>query len=78
MVYLLIIHGIDAKNLLCSLPVIRVSEAVQNLSSGHYLNAFVSDPGAKEDILCWCRINGRTIDSIVDINNIIKITILIG
>ncbi len=52
---------LDARRLLCPLPVIRVQERVQQLSAGTRLAAICTDPGVLQDIPAWCRINGHKV-----------------
>ncbi len=57
-------RALDARNLLCPLPVIRVQDTVAGLSAGDTLEVRCTDPGALSDIPAWCRINGhRVLDS---------------
>lgn len=50
---------LDARRLLCPMPVIRVQDRVKTLSPGTQLEAICSDPGVLSDIPAWCRINGH-------------------
>ncbi|MDQ5770348.1 homoserine kinase [Thiothrix subterranea] len=52
---------VDARRLLCPLPVIRVQTAVDNLPAGVHLTAICTDPGALHDIPAWARIHGHTV-----------------
>lgn len=52
---------LNARNLLCPLPVIRVQEKVKSLSCGDQLEVVGTDPGVMQDIPAWCRINGHRI-----------------
>lgn len=52
---------LDARRLLCPLPVIRVQDKVKQLQSGDLLEVVCTDPGALQDIPAWCRINGHKI-----------------
>ena len=52
---------LDARRLLCPLPVIRTQDAIKNLQGGDYLEVVCTDPGAKLDIPTWCRINGHAV-----------------
>jgi tRNA 2-thiouridine synthesizing protein A len=52
---------LDARRLLCPLPVIRVQDRVTDLSPGTLLEAVCTDPGALNDIPAWCRINGHRV-----------------
>ncbi|MFQ5935071.1 MAG: sulfurtransferase TusA family protein [Acidiferrobacterales bacterium] len=71
-------HTLDARNLLCPLPVIRVQEKVKALSPGDVLEVCCTDPGAQNDIPAWCRIHGHKIIETRSDNYDIVITIEIG
>ncbi len=50
---------LDARRLLCPLPVIRVQDKVKQMQAGDLLEVVCTDPGALQDIPAWCRINGH-------------------
>ena len=50
---------VDARRLLCPMPVIRVQNQVKDLPPGTLVEAICSDPGALSDIPAWSRINGH-------------------
>lgn len=52
---------LDARNLMCPLPVIRAQDRIKTLHKGDQLLVRCSDPGALNDIPAWCRINGHTV-----------------
>ncbi len=52
---------LDARRLLCPMPVIRVQDRVLQLEPGTRLAAICTDPGALQDIPAWCRINGHKV-----------------
>ena len=54
-------HTLDARNLLCPLPVIRTQNLVKTLANGDILKVICTDPGALNDIPAWCRINGHSV-----------------
>ena len=54
-------HKLDARNVLCPLPVIRTQNVVLTLPEGDTLDVSCTDPGALCDIPAWCRINGHEI-----------------
>jgi tRNA 2-thiouridine synthesizing protein A len=54
-------HLLDARNLLCPLPVIRVQDRVRDLAAGDVLEVVCSDPGALLDIHAWCRLHGHRV-----------------
>ena len=69
---------IDARNLLCPLPVIRTQDAVADLQSGELVEVLCTDPGVVHDIPAWCRMWGHEVCSIDEQDNEITITIRIG
>jgi tRNA 2-thiouridine synthesizing protein A len=76
------IKTVDARRLLCPLPVIRTQDAIAGLQNNDQLIVTCTDPGALHDIPSWCRINGHKIENITesgsDIAREIIITIRIG
>jgi tRNA 2-thiouridine synthesizing protein A len=71
-------HSVDAKRLLCPMPVIRTQNKAEELVKGDILKVFCTDPGATSDIPAWCRINGHKVLDIVTQGNDITITIEVG
>jgi tRNA 2-thiouridine synthesizing protein A len=54
-------HTLNARRLLCPMPVIRTQEAVKKLQEGDILEVVCTDSGVLQDIPAWCRINGHTV-----------------
>lgn len=52
-------HTLDAKRMLCPMPVIKTQNKVKTLQPGDTLAITCTDPGAINDIPAWCRINGH-------------------
>ncbi len=52
---------LDARHLLCPMPVIRVSEQLRDLAAGTVLTVACTDPGALYDIPAWCRLEGHEV-----------------
>lgn len=50
-------HQLNARRLLCPLPVIRTQDKVKQLQAGDVLEVICTDPGVMQDIPTWCRIN---------------------
>lgn len=71
-------HELDARRLLCPLPVIRTQDAVKRLRPGDHLRVHCTDPGALHDIPTWCRINGHRVTDIVQDGRDITITLEVG
>ena len=66
---------LDARRLLCPLPVIRAQDAVATMQAGERLRVVATDPGVKNDIPAWCRINGHKVEAMEDQDDEIVITI---
>jgi tRNA 2-thiouridine synthesizing protein A len=69
---------LDARRLLCPLPVIKTQNKVAELTSGDLLKVICTDPGALSDIPAWARIHGHQIVESVDEGDEITITVLVG
>jgi tRNA 2-thiouridine synthesizing protein A len=54
-------HQLDARGLLCPMPVIRTQQKVASLSPGDVLEVIATDPGVLHDIPAWCRVHGHDI-----------------
>ena len=54
-------HEIDARRLLCPMPVIRTQDMINTLEDGDLLTVACTDPGVTSDIPAWCRIHGHEI-----------------
>jgi tRNA 2-thiouridine synthesizing protein A len=52
---------LNARRLLCPLPVIRTQDKIKQLSPGDQLEVICTDPGVMQDIPAWCRINGHKV-----------------
>lgn len=52
---------LDAKRLLCPMPVIRAQNKIETMQVGDTLAVICTDPGAINDIPAWCRINGHKV-----------------
>lgn len=69
---------LDARRLLCPMPVIKTQNAIKKLSTGDILLVSATDPGVKQDIPAWCRINGHKVLSIEERNNELLLRIEVG
>lgn len=50
---------LDARRLLCPLPVIRLQDQINRQAEGSRVCITCTDPGTLNDIPAWCRINGH-------------------
>lgn len=71
-------HRLDARGMLCPLPVIRTQDRVEQLLSGDTLTVSCTDPGAIHDIPAWCRVNGHAVLEIQQGDHDIFITLRVG
>ena len=71
-------YHLDARRLLCPMPVIRTQEKVRQLGSGDTLSVVCTDPGVKFDIPAWCRVNGHEVLAIDERDDEITISIRVG
>ena len=69
---------IDARNLLCPLPVIRTQDAVAQLLPGDTVQVLCTDPGVVHDIPAWCRVHGHEVCSITEQEYEIAVSIRVG
>ncbi len=70
--------SVDARRLLCPLPVIRTQDAIAALQAGDSLEVLCTDPGAIHDIPAWCRVHGHEVCDINEQEDTITITIRVG
>lgn len=54
-------HTVDARNLLCPMPLLRLQQASKSLPKGDTITIICTDPGVEYDIPAWCRIHEHTI-----------------
>lgn len=52
---------LDARYLLCPMPVIRTQNRIAELQPGDTLEVQATDPGALHDIPAWCRVHGHSV-----------------
>jgi tRNA 2-thiouridine synthesizing protein A len=71
-------HTLDARGQLCPMPVIRTQQEIKALAPGDTLEVLCTDPGVKEDIPAWCRVNGHEVVSIVEEHNEIRVTVKVS
>ncbi len=54
-----ITKSLDLKGLLCPIPVVKVSQAIKEISIGDAIEATATDPGVMMDIPAWCKSSGN-------------------
>ena len=55
------LYSLDAIRLMCPMPVIRLSQKINELEVGDTIEITATDPGVKHDIPAWCRVHGHNV-----------------
>ncbi len=55
---------LDARHLLCPIPVIRTQDRITAMHPGQTLQVIATDPGTRFDIPAWCRVHGHSVTGI--------------
>lgn len=71
-------YEVDARRLLCPMPVIRVQDRVKGLASGDRVRIFCTDPGAMADVPAWCRVHGHRVLEAREADGEVEILIEVG
>ena len=71
-------YRLDARNMLCPLPVIKTQDRAAELEPGDTLEVICTDPGALNDIPAWCRINGHKVVGTAQSNEEVIVTLKIS
>lgn len=71
-------YRLDARRLLCPLPMLRAQERANQLPAGVLLEVVATDPGVVYDIPAWCRQDGHTVRSIDQQGRDITLVIEVG
>ena len=69
---------LDARRLLCPMPVIRTQNKIEELKTGETLTVICTDPGVVHDIPAWCKVHGHEVLSINQNDGEITISIRVG
>ena len=71
-------YALDARNMLCPMPVIKTQNRVAELQPGDMLEVVCTDPGALNDIPAWCRINGHTVVELRNLGDEVIVLLEVG
>lgn len=71
-------YELDARKLLCPMPVIRTQNKIKQCKPGDILIVYATDPGVKHDIPAWCRIHGHQLLDIKEQDHEIIITLKVS
>lgn len=71
-------YQLDARRLICPMPVIRAQDKIKTLQPGDILEVYCTDPGVKHDIPAWCEINNHEVLAVTMQDREILVTIRVG
>jgi tRNA 2-thiouridine synthesizing protein A len=63
---------LDAKGLMCPMPIVQLAKKMKELKSGQILELLADDVGAKEDVPAWCSRTGNQLVSTEQEGNLLK------
>ena len=66
---------LDARGLLCPLPVIRTQDRMRGLMAGGLLEVLATDPGVLEDIPAWCRVHGHEVVETEENDDVVRVVV---
>ena len=69
---------LDARGLLCPIPVIRTQDRVKQLAPGAVLDVLATDPGVLHDIPAWCRVHGHEVIEMAEVDREIRVRLRVG
>lgn len=55
------LRKLNAKRLMCPMPVIKVQNEIRSMGEGEILEVTCTDPGTMHDIPAWCKINRHSV-----------------
>lgn len=55
---------LDAKGLACPMPIVKMTKAVKDLSSGDTITVLADDPGFEPDVQAWAEAQGHSLVSL--------------
>ncbi|HEY0838199.1 MAG TPA: sulfurtransferase TusA family protein [Azospirillum sp.] len=66
---------LDAKGLLCPLPVLRARKAMKTLEIGDVLVVEATDPAAPRDFLAFCEATGNALLSSAESDGVFRLEV---
>ena len=63
---------VDSKNLLCPMPIIKLTQAIKKIGVGQTILTETTDPGSKYDIEAWARQTGHELLSTESEGKVLK------
>ena len=72
------VEALDARGLLCPMPVIKAQNRIAALRPGTVLDVLATDPGALADVPAWCRVHGHEVVETVQADGEIRIRVKVN
>lgn len=63
-------HRLDARDLICPLPVLRARKAMKALAPGDVLEVEATDPAAMRDFPAYCEATGHRLVSAAEVGGL--------
>lgn len=63
---------LDSKNLLCPMPIIKLSQAIKKINVGQTILTETTDPGSQYDIAAWARQTGHELLATEQAGNVFR------
>lgn len=70
--------SIDARRLLCPMPVIRLQNEIKNALAQSRIEIICTDPGVMSDIPSWCKVHGHSVISTEEKNGEYRLIVEAG
>lgn len=71
-------HLLDARGLICPLPVLKARKVLLGLARGDILRVTVTDATAPEDFALFCRESGHVLQAVHEQGNTIDVVVVRG
>jgi len=71
-------HHLDARGLICPLPVLKARKVLLKLAVGDILRVEVTDRSAPKDFQLFCAESGHTLQSVQERGNNIEVVVVCG
>ena len=71
-------HQLDARGLICPLPVLKARKVLLRLSAGDILRVRVTDRAAPKDFELFCKESGHVLQAVQESGADIEVTVVCG
>jgi len=68
-------HKLDARGLICPLPVLRTRKAIAAVPNGEILEVAVTDPMAPTDLAAFCEAAGHELVATATADGVVTVSI---